>query len=189
MRKVPRESARSDLDEDTFRLGYRGAQGLLNIIPLTTLGKIIGGGFPVGATAAAGTSWPYSIRAWQRHCRTAARFSPIRDMRAGIAAMELLETRLAARCDGRGGSLRHCRRVQAHGVPGGTVVWVRCSRFFADRPVANYSLGYLTRGSAAERSSPCIFNRGCWPAGTVYGLVTPRRMPIRALIDAATPVR
>src|SRR4051812_43397291 len=36
----------------TFRLGYRGAQGLWEIDPdLTTLGKIIGGGFPVGAVA------------------------------------------------------------------------------------------------------------------------------------------
>ncbi|MFX8079161.1 aminotransferase class III-fold pyridoxal phosphate-dependent enzyme, partial [Acinetobacter baumannii] len=34
----------------TFRLGFRGAQGIWNIDPdLTTLGKIIGGGFPVGA--------------------------------------------------------------------------------------------------------------------------------------------
>lgn len=34
----------------SFRLGYSGAQGLWGIIPdLTSLGKIIGGGFPVGA--------------------------------------------------------------------------------------------------------------------------------------------
>ncbi|NWD04172.1 aspartate aminotransferase family protein [Pseudomonas gingeri] len=33
-----------------FRVGYHGAQGLLGIGPdLTTLGKVIGGGFPVGA--------------------------------------------------------------------------------------------------------------------------------------------
>lgn len=33
-----------------FRVSYRGAQGLYNIIPdITTLGKIIGGGLPVGA--------------------------------------------------------------------------------------------------------------------------------------------
>jgi len=33
-----------------FRLGYHGAQGELGITPdLTTLGKVIGGGFPVGA--------------------------------------------------------------------------------------------------------------------------------------------
>src|SRR6266513_1025755 len=36
----------------TLRLGYRGAQGLWDIDPdLTTLGKIIGGGFPGGAVA------------------------------------------------------------------------------------------------------------------------------------------
>ena len=35
-----------------FRVGYGGVQGLLGIAPdLTTLGKIIGGGFPVGAIA------------------------------------------------------------------------------------------------------------------------------------------
>jgi glutamate-1-semialdehyde 2,1-aminomutase len=33
-----------------FRVGYHGAQGVLGVAPdLTTLGKIIGGGFPVGA--------------------------------------------------------------------------------------------------------------------------------------------
>lgn len=33
-----------------FRVGYEGAQGLYNIVPdITTLGKIIGGGLPVGA--------------------------------------------------------------------------------------------------------------------------------------------
>jgi glutamate-1-semialdehyde 2,1-aminomutase len=52
LRKVTREvGALLIFDEViTFRLGYRGAQGIWNIDPdLTTLGKIIGGGFPVGA--------------------------------------------------------------------------------------------------------------------------------------------
>jgi len=36
----------------SFRLGYHGAQGLAGVTPdLTTLGKLIGGGFPVGAMA------------------------------------------------------------------------------------------------------------------------------------------
>ncbi len=35
-----------------FRVGYHGAQGLLGVTPdITTLGKVIGGGFPVGAYA------------------------------------------------------------------------------------------------------------------------------------------
>ena len=52
LRKVTREvGALLIFDEViTFRLGYRGAQGIWNIDPdLTTLGKIMGGGFPVGA--------------------------------------------------------------------------------------------------------------------------------------------
>lgn len=36
----------------SFRVGYHGAQGYVGVRPdLTTLGKIIGGGFPVGAVA------------------------------------------------------------------------------------------------------------------------------------------
>src|SRR4029079_11224783 len=56
LRKVTREvGALLIFDEViTFRVGYRGAQGLFNIDPdLTTLAKIIGGGFPVGAVCGA----------------------------------------------------------------------------------------------------------------------------------------
>ena len=52
LRQVTRElGALLILDEViTFRLGYHGAQGLFGIDPdLTTLGKLIGGGFPIGA--------------------------------------------------------------------------------------------------------------------------------------------
>lgn len=39
----------------TFRLGYGGAQALFGVTPdLTVLGKIIGGGYPIGAVAGAG---------------------------------------------------------------------------------------------------------------------------------------
>jgi glutamate-1-semialdehyde 2,1-aminomutase len=52
LRRVTREiGALLILDEViTFRLGYNGAQGRFDLDPdLTTLGKVIGGGFPVGA--------------------------------------------------------------------------------------------------------------------------------------------
>ncbi|MEI9415303.1 aspartate aminotransferase family protein [Mesorhizobium sp. Cs1321R2N1] len=52
LRQVTRElGALLILDEViTFRLGFNGAQGRFNVDPdLTTLGKVIGGGFPVGA--------------------------------------------------------------------------------------------------------------------------------------------
>ena len=42
----------------SFRLGYHGAQGLAGVTPdLTTLGKLIGGGFPVGAVAGRAGGW------------------------------------------------------------------------------------------------------------------------------------
>src|SRR5204863_7713672 len=38
----------------SFRLGYHGAQGALGVIPdLTAMGKVIGGGLPVGAVGGA----------------------------------------------------------------------------------------------------------------------------------------
>lgn len=52
LRRVTREiGALLILDEViTFRLGYNGAQGRFNVDPdLTALGKVIGGGFPIGA--------------------------------------------------------------------------------------------------------------------------------------------
>jgi len=52
LRRVTREiGALLILDEIiTFRLGYNGAQGRFNVDPdLTALGKVIGGGFPIGA--------------------------------------------------------------------------------------------------------------------------------------------
>lgn len=54
LRRVTREiGALLILDEViTFRLGYHGAQGRYNVDPdLTALGKVIGGGFAVGAVA------------------------------------------------------------------------------------------------------------------------------------------
>lgn len=52
LRQVTREVGALLISDEviSFRLGYQGAQGLWGIDPdLTTLGKIIGGGFPVGA--------------------------------------------------------------------------------------------------------------------------------------------
>ena len=54
----------------SFRVGYHGAQGRLGITPdLTTLGKIIGGGLPVGACGG--------------RADVMARFDPRRDDRIG----------------------------------------------------------------------------------------------------------
>jgi glutamate-1-semialdehyde 2,1-aminomutase len=54
-----------------FRVALGGAQAYYGITPdLTTLGKIIGGGMPVGASAASAKSWNASHR-WGRCIRPA----------------------------------------------------------------------------------------------------------------------
>jgi glutamate-1-semialdehyde 2,1-aminomutase len=93
----------------SFRVGYHGAQGLFGGEPdLTTLGKIIGGGFPVGAVAGraevmavfdpTGGSTPVP------HGGT-FNANPV-TMAAGLAAMRLLDRSAYERLDDLGGKLR-----------------------------------------------------------------------------------
>jgi len=66
----------------SFRVGYHGAQGLFGVTPdMTTLGKIIGGGFPVGAVAgSADVMAVFDPRAAaRRRRRTAGRSTPTGD--------------------------------------------------------------------------------------------------------------
>ena len=83
-----------------FRIGFHGAQGAYGVLPdLTTLGKIIGGGFPVGAIA--GREAPMSVfdpRQSDVALPQSGTFNanPI-TMVAGLTAMRLLdESRMEA---------------------------------------------------------------------------------------------
>src|SRR4051794_16651715 len=111
LRKVTREvGALLIFDEViTFRLGYRGAQGLFDIEPdLTTLAKIIGGGFPVGAVCGAKEFMAvFDPRPGKPALPHGGTFSanPV-TMRAGIAAMELLDDATFARLDAIGEAAR-----------------------------------------------------------------------------------
>ncbi|HEV2364672.1 MAG TPA: aspartate aminotransferase family protein [Caulobacteraceae bacterium] len=93
----------------SFRLGFAGAQGAVGVTPdLTTFGKIIGGGFPVGALGG---------RADIMDVFSAARGRPLVEhsgtfnanpvtMAAGMAAMRLLDPEAFARLDRLGHRLR-----------------------------------------------------------------------------------
>src|SRR3984957_12616887 len=128
----------------TFRLGYRGAQGLWDIDPdLTTLGKIIGGGFPVGAI---GGHWefmtvfdPSSGKPALPHGGTFSA-NPV-TMRAGLVAMELLDEAAFARLDAIGAAVRSGidQAFRQAGVPGGTVgLGSLLKVHFTDRPIRDY---------------------------------------------------
>ena len=181
----------------TFRLGYRGAQGLLNIDPdLTTLGKDhrrrISGR---RGRAATGNSWRCSIPGSGKpalpHGGTFSA-NPV-TMRAGIAAMELLDEAAFARLDAMGEAVR-CgidAAFRRHGVPGRTVGLGSLLKIhFADRPVRDYRSAYPTE---AEAQRQAVFNRGLLNRGVLaagYGLMalsTPMTdADIDAIIDAAS---
>lgn len=110
----------------SFRLGYHGAQGLWGIDPdLTTLGKIIGGGFPVGAIAGKREIMAvFDPRHGKPSLPHGGTFSanPV-TMRAGLAAMELLDRNAFARLDAIGEEVRKGINdaFRRHGVPGSAV--------------------------------------------------------------------
>jgi glutamate-1-semialdehyde 2,1-aminomutase len=150
----------------SFRVGYRGAQGRYGGDPdLTVLGKIMGGGFPVGATGGRaevmdvfdpGTSGPRIL--------SGGTFSgnPV-TMAAGLAAMhamtepefERLETlgrRLRARLD---------EMLRANGVPGQVTGAASLFRIvLSGRPLRNYRDVDPEAGARADRLCHALLDAG-----------------------------
>src|SRR5215467_9490418 len=93
----------------SFRVGYHGAQGAFGVTPdMTTLGKIIGGGLPVGAVAGrADVMSVFDPRDGGPRAPHGGTFNanPV-TMAAGLAAMRLLDRRAFERLDDLGAKLR-----------------------------------------------------------------------------------
>jgi glutamate-1-semialdehyde 2,1-aminomutase len=128
----------------SFRLGYRGAQGEFGVEPdLTTLGKIIGGGLPVGAVAGRAEVMavfdPSGGRAALPHGGT-FNANPL-TMAAGRATMQAMTPQAYDRINALGAQARAAlaEAFAAAGVPG--QVSGRGSLFrvhFHDRPLTDY---------------------------------------------------
>jgi glutamate-1-semialdehyde 2,1-aminomutase len=147
----------------TFRLGYRGAQGLWEIDPdLTTLGKITGGGFPVGAIGGrAEVMAVFDPRHGKPALPHGGTFSanPV-TMRAGLAAMELLDEAAFKHLDALGDAVRDGINMafRKHGVPGRAVGLGSLLRIhFSDREIRDYRSAYVTEQEARRQA---VFNRG-----------------------------
>ena len=116
----------------SFRVGYHGAQGAFDVTPdMTTLGKIIGGGFPVGAVCG--------------RAEVMAVFDPTRGtppaphggtfnanpvtMAAGLVAMRLLTPEAFGRLDELGAKLRASLDAcfSARACPAASRAWAPCS--------------------------------------------------------------
>ena len=180
----------------SFRLGYHGAQGLWDIDPdLTTLGKIIGGGFPVGAIAGKAEFMsvfdPSNGKPALPHGGTFSA-NPV-TMRAGHASMELLDEAAFDRLDVIGDRVRDGinEAFRKHGVPGGAVGLGSLMKIhFTAREVRDYRTAYLT---AEESARQAMFNRGFLNRGILaagYGLMalsTPMTDDdVELIVDAAS---
>lgn len=133
----------------SFRLGHAGAQGIWDVeADLTTFGKIMGGGFPVGATGGrAEVMAVFDPTAGKPAVPGGGTFSanPV-TMRAGIAAMELLDAAAFARLDAMGEAMREGinRLLRDHGLPGcttgrGSLLKIHLTA----RPVRDYRSAHL----------------------------------------------
>ncbi len=180
----------------TFRVGYRGAQGVWGIDPdLTTLGKIIGGGFPVGAVGGRKEFMAvFDPRGGKPALPHGGTFSanPV-TMRAGLAAMELLDGAAFIRLDAIGNAVRSGidEAFRKHGVPGGTVGLGSLLKIhFADHPVRDYRSAYLTDAETKRQSAfhRALINRGVLAAPNgLMALSTPMTdADVEAIVAAAS---
>ena len=178
----------------SFRLGYSGAQGLWDIRPdLTALGKIIGGGFPVGAIAGRAEVMvvfdPTQGKPALPHGGTFTA-NPV-TMRAGIAAMQALTQDSFAHLDALGERLRDGTNaaLKKHGLPGSCVGLGSLFKVhFTDNPISDYRSVYP---SAKEKAKLDRFHKGLLDRGVLsasYGLFalsTPMTMADAEAILAA----
>lgn len=179
LRAVTRETGALLIFDEviTFRLGYHGAQGLWGIDPdLTTLGKIMGGGFPVGAIGGrAEVMTVFDPRHGKPALPHGGTFSanPV-TMRAGLAAMELLDEAAFRHLDALGDAVRDGinRAFRKHGVPGRAVGLGSLLKIhFSEREIRDYRSAYITEQEARWQA---VFNRGLLNRGILaagYGLM------------------
>ena len=128
----------------SYRLGYHGAQGVVGITPdLTALGKVIGGGLPVGATG--GSTEVMSVfDASGGHPRVehggTYNANPL-TMAAGLACMQQLPPEAYERLEALGQRARHGLReaLKVAGLKGQVVgQGSLLALVFNDRPFSNF---------------------------------------------------
>jgi glutamate-1-semialdehyde 2,1-aminomutase len=143
----------------SFRLGYRGAQGLFDIRPdLTSFGKIIGGGFPVGAVGgSAEVMAVFDPRGGKPLVPHGGTFNanPL-TMAAGLAAMRLMDEKAFDRLDEVGRKLRSGMEAcfERAGVPGAVT---GLGSLFRVHPAAKNFVDY--RSGAASKDEVARLDR------------------------------
>jgi glutamate-1-semialdehyde 2,1-aminomutase len=166
----------------SLRLGYNGAQGKCGAKPdITTMGKIIGGGLPVGAIGGREEIMSvFDMRGRPPALRHGGTYNanPI-TMTAGLQCMELLTPTVFDRLDVLGQRLRTglTSRLSSTHVPGHVSGEGSLARLtFGDRPVRNLrDLHYASKFSAWQsKMHRELLNRGVLVSPTlIFALSTP----------------
>jgi glutamate-1-semialdehyde 2,1-aminomutase len=173
----------------TLRLAPGGAQELFGVVPdLTTVGKIMGGGFPVGAVGGRAEIMavfdPSAGRPAVPHGGTFSA-NPV-TMAAGLKAMELLTPDVYARLERHGDRLRAAigaafaaTRLDGQVTGVGSLLKVH----FHSRPITDYRSAYPSTQEQAllGRLVTGLLNRGVMTAS--YGLIALSSVMTDADID------
>ena len=185
-----------------FRLGFRGAQALWRAEPdLTAFGKIIGGGFPVGAVGGnASIMAVFDPSIGKPPLPHGGTFSanPM-SMSAGLAAMHLLDEAAFERLDEIGEYVREGLRksLSDAGLPGSvTGAGSLLKIHLVDHEVTDYRSAYPTAEEAhlLETLHRGLLNHGVLAAGNgLLALSTPMRQAdmdavIKAFADSLTHI-
>ncbi len=158
-----------------FRLGYRGAQGAMGVTPdLTTLGKIIGGGLPVGAVAGRADILGLSAPDQAGRVTHAGTFNgnPMTAV-AGRATMDALTPELFDRIGALGAYVRDGLTAIADGLPlqvtgAGSLFKVTATA----RPIRNYRDAATNDKAWESTASLALLNAGFLMTPTLSGCVS-----------------
>jgi glutamate-1-semialdehyde 2,1-aminomutase len=164
----------------SFRVGRQGAQGAFGVRPdLTTFGKIIGGGFPVGAVGGrADVMAVFDPRGGKPLVPHGGTFNanPV-TMAAGLAAMRLMDDAAYARLEEMGEKLRAglgaC--LQRAGVPGALSGMGSLFRIHpVERPLVDYrsTMAAEEERKGLERLHRALLDHGVLISPTGLGCVS-----------------
>jgi glutamate-1-semialdehyde 2,1-aminomutase len=158
-----------------FRVGFNGAQGELGISPdLTTLGKIIGGGFPVGAVVGRASILDLSVPKATGRVTHAGTFNanPMTTV-AGLATMQMLTPEVFDRIAVLGDRVRNGLAKVTEGLPlqvtgAGSLFKVTA----VDRHIRNYRDGATSDKAWEATASLALFNEGFMLTPSLSGCVS-----------------
>ena len=163
-----------------FRLGYHGGQGNAGLTPdLTTLGKCIGGGLPVGAVAGRADIMARTATGVADRVTHAGTFNgnPL-TMAAGLATMRSLTADVLDELNAMGGRMRArlseaCAGLPLHVTGTGSLFKINA----IDREITSYRDSVDVDGAWQQAASLALLNEGFLVSKGLQGCVSTATRP------------